>query len=42
MSFVHLHVHTQYSILDIKDCKTLNYIPALLVPILWFLVKGLF
>ena len=30
------------SILDIKDCKTLNYIPALLVPILWFLVKGLF
>ena len=30
------------SILDIKDCKTLNFIPALLVPILWFLVKGLF
>ena len=30
------------SILDVKDCKTLNYIPALLVPILWFLVKGLF
>ena len=30
------------SILDIKDCKTLNFIPALLVPIVWFLVKGLF
>ena len=25
-----------------KYSKTLNYIPALLVPILWFLVKGLF
>ena len=30
------------SILNIKDCKTLNYIPALLVPIVWFLVRGLF
>ena len=30
------------SILNIKDCKTLNYIPSLLVPIVWFLVKGLF
>lgn len=30
------------SILEIKDCKTLNYIPSLLVPILWFLVKRLF
>ena len=30
-----------FSILEIKDCKTLNYIPALLVPIVWFLVKGL-
>ena len=30
------------SILEIKDCKTLNYIPSLLVPVLWFLVKGLF
>ena len=29
------------SILKIKDCKTLNYIPALLVPVLWFLIKGL-
>lgn len=30
------------NILKIKDCKTLNYIPALLVPVLWFLVKALF
>ena len=30
------------SILKIKDCKTLNMLPALLMPILWFLVKGLF
>ena len=30
------------SILNIKDCKTLNYIPALLVPVLWFAVKALF
>ena len=37
-----LIVSSGLSILDIKDCKTLNYIPALLVPIVWFLVKGLF
>lgn len=30
------------SILKIKDCKTLNYIPSLLVPILWFAIKSLF
>jgi uncharacterized membrane protein YqgA involved in biofilm formation len=30
------------SILNIKDCKTLNYIPALLVPVLWFLLKSWF
>lgn len=30
------------SLLRIKDCKTLNYLPALLVPVIWFLVKGLF
>lgn len=30
------------SLLQIKDCKTLNYLPALLVPPLWFLVKALF
>ena len=37
-----LIISSGLSILDIKDCKTLNYIPALLVPIVWFLVKGLF
>ena len=30
------------SLLKVKDCKTLNYLPALLVPVLWFLIKGLF
>ena len=30
------------SLLRIKDCKTLNYLPALLVPVLWFLFKMLF
>ena len=29
-------------LLDLKDCKTLNLIPALLVPVLFFLVKMLF
>ena len=27
------------SIFGIKDCKTLNLLPSLLVPILWFIVK---
>ncbi len=27
------------SILGIKNCKTLNMLPALLVPVLWFLLK---
>ncbi|MBR6592254.1 MAG: DUF554 domain-containing protein [Prevotella sp.] len=26
------------SLLNLKDCKTLNYLPALLVPVVWFLV----
>ena len=30
------------SLLKLKDIKTLNYIPALLVPVLWFLIKSLF
>lgn len=30
------------SLLQIKDCRTLNYIPALLVPVIWFLLKALF
>ena len=27
------------ALLRIKDCKTLNYLPALLVPVLWFLAR---
>lgn len=30
------------SLLNLKDCKTLNLLPALLVPVIWFLVKGWF
>ena len=37
-----LIISSGLSLLKLKDCKTLNYIPALLVPALWFLVKGLF
>jgi uncharacterized membrane protein YqgA involved in biofilm formation len=36
-----LIISSGLSILSIKDCKTLNYLPALLVPVFWFLVKGL-
>ena len=28
------------SLLGLKDCKTLNYLPALLVPVVWVLVCG--
>lgn len=37
-----LIVASGLSLLQVKDCKTLNYIPALLVPPVWFLVKALF
>ena len=30
------------SLLNIKDCKSVNYLPALLIPVLWCLIKGLF
>ncbi|MBR7018465.1 MAG: DUF554 domain-containing protein [Prevotella sp.] len=30
------------ALLNLKDCKTLNLLPALLVPVLWFLVRSLF
>lgn len=30
------------SILEIKDCKTINMLPALAVPVLFFLLKSLF
>lgn len=29
------------SLLQLKDCKTLNLLPALLVPVVWFLLKGI-
>lgn len=29
------------SILGLKDCKTLNMLPSLLVPAIWFIVKGI-
>ena len=29
------------SILGIKDCKTLNMLPALIIPVLWFFLKKL-
>ncbi len=29
-------------LLSLKDCKTLNLLPSLLVPVVWFLVKSLF
>ncbi len=37
-----LIVASGLSILKLKDIKTLNYIPALFVPVLWFLIKSLF
>ena len=30
------------SLLQLKDCKTLNLLPALLVPIVWFLLRAAF
>lgn len=29
-------------ILGLKDCKTLNMLPSLLIPPIWFLIKGFF
>jgi len=29
------------SLLKLKDCKTLNLLPALLVPVVWFLIESL-
>jgi len=37
-----LIISSGLSLLKVKDCKTLNYLPALLVPPIWFLIKGLF
>ena len=30
------------SLLQLKDCRTLNLLPALLVPVIWFLIRSLF
>ena len=30
------------SLLQLKDCRTLNLLPALLVPVVWFLLRSLF
>ena len=37
-----LIISSGLSLLKLKDCKTLNYIPALLVPAVYVLVKALF
>lgn len=29
------------SLLKLKDCKTLNMLPSLLVPVVWFVVRGM-
>ena len=36
-----LIVASGLSLFKLKDCNTLNMLPSLLVPILWFLVKSL-
>lgn len=30
------------SLLKLKECKTLNFLPSMLIPILWFILCGLF
>ena len=37
-----LIISSGLSLLKVKDCKTLNYLPALLIPPVWFLVHALF
>jgi len=29
-------------LLNLKDCKTLNLLPSLLIPVIWFLIKSFF
>ena len=29
------------ALLNLKDCKTLNFLPALAVPVIWFVIKSL-
>jgi len=37
-----LIVSSGIGILGIKDCKTVNLLPSLLVPVFFYLIKGLF
>lgn len=37
-----LIVSSGLSILGIKDCKTVNLLPSLLVPVLFYIIKGIF
>lgn len=37
-----LIVSSGISILGIKDCKTVNLLPSLLIPVIFYLLKGLF
>lgn len=37
-----LILSSDLTILGIKDCKTVNLLPSLLVPVLFYLVKMLF
>jgi hypothetical protein len=36
-----LIVASGLSLLNIKDCKTLNLLPSLFVPVLFFLIRAL-
>ena len=36
-----LIISSGLSLLHVKDCKTLNYLPALLVPVVWFIIKNM-
>lgn len=35
-----LIISSGLSLLNLKDCKTLNLIPSLLIPIIWFIIKA--
>lgn len=35
-----LIISSGLALLNLKDCKTLNLIPSLLVPIIWFIIKA--
>ncbi len=37
-----LIISSGLSIMGIKDCKTVNLLPSLLIPVIFYLLKGLF